>query len=58
MNKQIKAMPWSVKLAIIFLLICYITLLFLVPVASLIITFFIGVGAAINRILVYIINED
>jgi uncharacterized membrane protein len=51
-----KAMPWGVKLAVIFLLICYIALLFLWPEAWLILTFIIGLGAAIDRIIEY--NES
>jgi len=48
-----KAMPWGVKLAVIFLLICYIALLFLWPEAWLILNFFIGLFAAIDRIIEY-----
>ena len=56
MSERIKAAPWGVKLAVIFLLICYITLLFLAPVVSLIITFVIGGAAAINRIIEYSVS--
>ena len=56
MNERIKAAPWGVKLAVIFLLICYITLLFLVPSIWLIVTFLIGLFAAINRIIEYSVS--
>ena len=56
MNERIKAAPRGVKLAVIFLLICYITLLFLVPSIWLIVTFLIGLFAAINRIIEYIVS--
>jgi hypothetical protein len=56
MIERIKVMPWGVKLAVIFLLICYIALLFLWLEAWLILTFVIGLFAAIDRIIEY--NES
>jgi hypothetical protein len=53
MNERIKAMPWGVKVAAVFLLICYITLLFLSPGISLILNLVICLLAAINRIIEY-----
>jgi hypothetical protein len=53
MIKRIKTMPWGVKVAAVFLLICYIALLFLSPEIWLILNFVIGLFAAINRIIEY-----
>jgi hypothetical protein len=53
MNERIRTMPWGVKVAAIFLLICYIALLFLSPEMWLILTFLFGLYTAINRIIEY-----
>ena len=53
MNERIKTMPWGVKLAVIFLLICYIALLFLSPELWLILTFLIALYNAIDRFIEY-----
>jgi hypothetical protein len=53
MNERIKAMPWGVKLSVVFLLIFYIALLFLWPVIWLSLTFLIALYTAINRIIEY-----
>jgi hypothetical protein len=56
MNERIKAMPWGVKVAAVFLLICYIALLFLSPEIWLCLTFLFGLYTAVNRIIEYIVS--
>jgi len=53
MNERIKAMPRGVKLAVIFLLICYIALLLVSVTFWLSLTFLIAIFIAIVRIVEY-----
>lgn len=56
MIKRIKDMAWSMKLAVIFLLTCYITLFYFAPAAAAGFTFVNVLAAAIVRVIQYSID--
>ena len=53
MIKRIKEMAWSMKLAVLFLLSCSITLFYFVPAAGVGFTFLGVLAAAIIRVIHY-----
>ena len=55
MIERIKAMPFGVKLSVIFLLICYIAFLCLVPEVGLFIAFILTCISAACRIIDYVV---
>jgi len=55
MIERIKAMPFGVKLSVIFLLISYIVFLCLVPQVGLFIAFILTCMAAVYRIIDYVV---
>lgn len=56
MIERIKAMPFGVKLSVLFLLISYISLFFLVPQVALFIAFLLTCFTAAYRIINYIVD--
>ena len=56
MIKRIKDMAWSMKLAVIFLLTCYITLFYFAPAAAAGFTLVNVLAAAIVRVINYCVD--
>ena len=58
MIKRIKDMAWSMKLAVVFLLTCSITLFYLAPAAGIGFTFVGVLAAAIVRVINYCVDGE
>ena len=58
MIKRIKDMAWSMKLAVVFLLTCYITLFYFAPTAAAGFTFVNVLAAAIVRVINYCVDGE
>ena len=58
MNEQIKSMPWSVKVAVLFLLTVYITMCVMVPGFGIVISVIIGIVLSVLRIFHYFVYEN
>jgi hypothetical protein len=58
MIKRIREMAWSMKLAVLFLLACSITLFYFVPAAGFGFTFLGVLAAAVARVIKYSIEGE
>ncbi len=58
MKEQNKSMPWDVKVAIVFLLMLYVTMCFIAPVIWLGMTAVVGTLLSIARVLHYLSNGN